>query len=191
MNRFLKAIFVLSWFLISQVTSANVVLQTNSSGQLTGATGLVVAGLNYDVEFKSGSCNSVFSNCDQNTFAFHDGDVALAAARVLLDSIFNVGQYDDDNSLTAGCTSNSWVCEIYVPYIVDTDSVYIGVTQNWRTEPGTSDNAYTSYISRDFADSAIIFAVWTPQEVPEPGSLALIVVGLAGLRASRRKQKSA
>ena len=46
---------------------AAVTLITNGGGQLTGATGVIVYGVSYDVAFIDGHCSDVFDGCDSSS----------------------------------------------------------------------------------------------------------------------------
>ncbi len=68
------------------------VTQVNGSGEVTGATGVLVSGNLYDVEFFIGTCLDVFTNCVEGNhdFAFSTASDAAAAAQAIFDQVFPV-----------------------------------------------------------------------------------------------------
>jgi hypothetical protein len=69
MNRFFTAALALGITLGAPAHAATQIV--NSSGQLAGATGVLVNGTSYDVEFVDGACTNLFGGCDSSSdFAF-------------------------------------------------------------------------------------------------------------------------
>ena len=59
----------------------------NGSGQLTGATGVVVGAVTYNVSFVDGSCISLFGGCVNASFDFHTLADAIAASQALFTQV--------------------------------------------------------------------------------------------------------
>ncbi|MBL3591493.1 MAG: hypothetical protein JMN24_17165 [gamma proteobacterium endosymbiont of Lamellibrachia anaximandri] len=66
------------------------VTQVDGSGVITGATGVLVSGSLYDVEFVTGTCLTVFINCTESNhdFTFSTASDAAAASQALFDQVF-------------------------------------------------------------------------------------------------------
>ncbi|MFN3302759.1 MAG: hypothetical protein ACK44A_03465 [Roseateles sp.] len=80
-------------------------LLTDGSGRLLGASGVVVAGTAYDVQFRDGSCAALFNGCDTaDDFLFNTQAKAAAASTALRDQVFEAfSTYDLAPELTRGC----------------------------------------------------------------------------------------
>ena len=170
-------------------------LLVNGSGLLSGATGVNVGGTLYDVEFVEGTCAALFAGCDSiSDFTFSTETDALAASQALLDQVLldtAQGNFDSDNTLTFGCP-NPTFCFAITPFGFDGPLVRIGIANN---EPFSGfDNAFSTTIPPD-ADSSEasgdVYARWALAEtpIPEPATLALLGLGLAGMAARRWRQR--
>ncbi len=91
----------------------------DSTGQLTGATSVIVNDVSYNVEFLDGTCVDLFDGCDDlSDFTFTTVTEATAAAQALLDSVFQDGPhglFDTNPSLTNGC-SDAAECDALIPF---------------------------------------------------------------------------
>jgi len=167
-------------------------LLVDGGGQLTGATGVGVDGMLYDVFFPAGTCFDAFDGCDEvSDFDFQNEADATAAAQALLDQVFLdtiEGMFDSNPTDTRGC-SNIHSCLISIPYQLsplDPDhDVIIAAAENASMEIFDSTvSAYTvSHFDNDLPlETTLIYARFTPQvTVPEPGTIWLCGVGLAVL----------
>jgi hypothetical protein len=167
-----------------------------TGGVLTGAKGVEVSGVLYDVEFKDGTCVALFSGCNQvSDFVFQSQVAAAAAAQALLNSVFldsAFGQFDSQPALTNGC-SNASQCLANIPFETDGLSVLGSAAGNMVLEG--SDSLWNSNTDIDFGTAAInyfTYAIFSRAAIaiPEPGSLALIGLGFAALIAVRKRKQN-
>jgi hypothetical protein len=179
---------------------AAVVLQVNAGGILTGATGVQVGSATYDVTFVEGTCVSVFGGCDSTSdFTFTTQTDALAAGNALQSSVLvdgPSGNFDSNPELTFGCSLIS-ECDVITPYGLDplvSNSVREVTVENFA---GTTTDSVTAggLAPGDYDTSNVrsaVWAVWTPAAtaVPEPGSLALVALGLAAAGFGARRGRS-
>jgi hypothetical protein len=181
--------------LLAPAAHASVVLQV-SGGKLTGATGVVVDGNTYSVEFRDGLCKILFSNCSVFTFTTSIG--AEAASHALLDQVFVnglLGNFDDRPELTTGCTSVN-LCLALTPFEQDESGFIVAgfaVNRNQAYEAieGFEDDtmigkqrAYDTTL-----DGVYVYAVWAKDAtVPEPGTLPLLGLAGAGLARTQRRR---
>jgi len=167
---------------------AAVVLVTDSNGILTGANGVSVNSILYDVTFGDG----IYAN----SITAFDTQASARQASAALDSVFQ-GIYDTSPQLTNGC-SDLLVCTIYIPFRVTPDLVF-----SWRWH---NDNQFFDIAPELSADGVVgssldmsrrTISFWrlsTPiTAVPEPESYAMFLAGLGllGFVSRRRKQKAA
>ncbi len=162
------------------------------NGELIGATGVHVDGRLYDVTFVDGSCIELYGGCDApSDFVFRDQASATLAARALLDQVLldgPAGAFDGMPRLTRGCEYGPLfnLCVMATPFDVNTERVFTLKAYNWSAGwDGLEMNAYEPY--NDFADVYTTWANWSA--VPEPGTFALLMCGLAGLRLASRRRK--
>ena len=172
-----------------------------AGGILVGATGVDVNGTLYDVAFVDGTCEALFSGCDELTdFDFRQQE-ALVASQALLDQVFLDGEFllDTNPALTAGCSSGVEFCSpVITPFDLtqlNPNGFRYAYAQNHMDE--SRDLVDIGQILRTLdtdSDECIscTFALWTiaaPTKVPEPEGWVLLAFGLAGLGWARRHEQ--
>ena len=181
---------------LSMCAHASVMWQVDSLGQLTGATGVEVSGTLYDVQFVEGSCINIFNGCDApSDFLFNTITSAMNASQALMDQVLldnSYGSFDTHPDLTSGCSSSGY-CYVLTPFSVD----FHGVNAN-RAENGIyanfQDGVGFDGISPVYDvgnDPASTYAQWSLHSDPEPGTFALLSLGLvAGFGVHRRHSRA-
>lgn len=168
-------------------------LNVNGSGKLTGATGVMVNGNSYDVEFLDGSCEEVFDGCDElSDFTFHSQSSAIDASQALLDQVF-LGAFDTDPSKTIGISGT--VGKSYTAFAFNSK----GAVQAWAPEnhvDESDDFVNTLFgglsINTDISLSGYadrVWAKWNVSTVPVPAAAWLFGSALIGLLGIARRRK--
>lgn len=152
-------------------------------GLLTHVSGIMINGKSFNVNFQEGSCDVVFDYCQERFFHFKDASSAAAAASALATQVFG-GK--DPQGTAFGCEVLN-DCWFMTPYATDDKWVYVAAFHN---ATGMSETLDTRAHEKDATYINVTFASWWTEtrEVPEPGSIALFSIALAGLGALRRKQ---
>ena len=192
MKNMIRLPVVVAWLLFCIIAHAAPVLQVNADGVLTGAKGIDVADTLYDVEFKDGTCISLFSGCDDaSDLTFQDDATAFFAAQVLLNSVL-MNQFDTNPALTFGCVGalvTDLLCEVLTPFAVREGGVAIHVGFNYAS--GT--NFINSFLFPFDFDTGVVpiavYALWSlaapTGAIPEPSIVACLGLGLLALVACR------
>lgn len=182
---------------LSLVATAAVNWQVDGAGILTGANGVIVGGINYDVSFVDGNCGGLFNGCDApEDFIFSTKARAAEASQSLLDQVFigdGPGGYDAHPELTRGC-GNLDQCIVWTPFWRSLVDGYVLLGEARNCAAGYCDDSSTSYSYAAPGDTNtgpfghVTYAVWTASPVPEPANLAFLVAGLfcIGVVHSRR-----
>ncbi len=182
---------------VPSTTLALPTLVIDGGGKLAGATEIEIGGSLYDVEFVDGTCAAVFGACDPASFMFPNLVDALAASAALGSQVFGAGDvFDEQTEKTSGCT-NTIACFIATPYGVTTPAVSLAYFSNSVAGDDTGDTGFLT--STDFAAANnYVWARWAAsdpvvRDVPEPGPLGLVALGLvaAGAHRHRRAHRAA
>ena len=190
---------------------ATVILNVDGSGQLTGAENVDVGCVLYDVTFVEGTCVSIFDGCDPADFDFNTFDDANDAVQALFAQVFTdddpaLGLFDTFTALTKGCELD-FACSTQIPFgFRDDGELKILAAQNHDNEPETIA-LITLFLANDTNSFLRPGTNWArfckvgeicppivegppPRIVPEPPTLALFVMGLAGLGFMMRRRRS-
>ena len=170
--------------MMGMVGSANALLIIDGSGNLLGATDILIDGILYDVTFLDGTCAFVYGTCDGSTiFDFNDLSSAQAATAALRDQIFTptFALFDDQPEFTSGC-GFLFFCRTNI--VFDATSTIASVTSFGNSNQEGLDVAldgfvFLSLLTDTSSDNIENFAKFT--QIPEPSILALFATGLAGL----------
>ena len=112
--------FVLAAVLVLVAGGAQAATLNVIDGQLHGASGVLVDGSLYDVQFLDGTCIDLYNGCtDVSDFTFPTSASAILASQALLDQVFLDGvdgQFDSAPSLTNGCFIDPAACNVATPF---------------------------------------------------------------------------
>lgn len=189
----------LCFLLLLVASTASAATLNVVSGILLGASGVIVDGRSYDVEFLDGTCVELYNGCDSGSdFAFETVAAAHLASRALLDQVLvdgPLGLFDTDPELTFGCPDGEDACQVRTPgALLFAGAAYADAATavNHQLGAGTEDYAYELLFSvvHDTSppNNSEVIAVWTPVSAPVPGPRILVAPALLamGVRILRK-----
>jgi hypothetical protein len=193
---------VLSAASISLPAFAAPVLQIGN-GILYGASGVLVNGTSYDVQFHDGTCAELFSGCSaQSDFQFNKFSDSSEASAALLTQVVHANDSLIANAVTPlanGCTESP--CSIFTPYMDPSAGGLNSTTAYYLQGDSSKDSVLCTGFGYLFCpgvptDTSIYakttYAVWTLtqiESVPEPSTYAMLWAGL-GLTIFVAKRKT-
>lgn len=197
-------------FCLSLGANATAMLVIDGSGQLRGATGVVVGDTLFDVEFVEGVCIGLFGACGESTsFTFTDpadptnGALANAANDALLAQVFldvpGGGQFDSQPELTFGCPpATPSRCNVLTPFNVMGSLLSVSRLSNTSAIIDEGSNLFALFPNRTTVDGEqgavgeSVYARWTAtgpvSPVPVPAALPLFLTALGGFGVMRRRR---
>lgn len=161
-------------------------LLVDGSGHLTGATGVLVDGVSYDVQFLDGTCVGLFGGCTTAQFAFQGIAAATDASGALASQVLDT--YSNTPGLVQGCIG-ALACAALIPFDGDGTNVSFTYDQLRAGVINMGDDSQSA--SFDSTDSASqVYSVFSRSSgaVPEPSTWFTMIVGLAVIGLAMRKR---
>lgn len=157
-------------------------------GVLTGARGVNVGGVHYDVSFVEGDCVAVHGGtCGGSSAVFWgQSELARMAAQALLDQVF-VGDFDTTPSLTAGCSAD--VCSAATLWAQEGEPLgsptpFLNAVIDAENFGGAvEDSVRSAWLGPDENTAQQAGRVWAVWRIAEPAAVWSVVLGLVGLAA--------
>lgn len=173
-----------------------------SGGQITGINGVDVDGTLYNVTFEDSSFSAIWPSTtpafwNNATAAF---DAASALATLLAGDPDSLGVATDPTVVSGivGVDSGTGLAFLEIPYFMPclegcttvstTTAVFDSSIPGWSTLPAATNSYFLTDDLSTF-DNAV-YANFTVAEAPEPATLGLLAIGLAGLRVRKLRTQA-
>jgi hypothetical protein len=183
---------------VSVGSASGAVIRTfDVNGRLTNASGVIVGGQSYDVEFYALPCEVALGTCGPafDVFFTTEQEAVAASAALLLDVLIDVPGHalDTNPMLLPGCTVGTY-CDVYTAFDNGGgNDAYLrtAVAMNFAAEGDPSAFALTFLTPGHWISVGPVSATrWSPTpqaSVPEPSTLTLLALGAAAARLRRRR----
>ena len=176
-----KCLFTIVSLVVGTTISTNsIAMEWDWDGStLWGAKGVMVNGSLYDVEFVDGSCETLFTICDEEySFTFNNSHDAIEAARALQEQVFvnrSAGapsNFDSKPSFANGC-SDMIVCHVWTPWQTYNDygSMRVRIIRFSNNDIESIDQVQSGTLpiySSTYDDRSAVYVVWRPSDQHPP-----------------------
>lgn len=174
-------------------------LVRNGDGDVTGATGLLIDGALYDVDFVNQRCRDLFAGCrGEGPFPFTTEAAAIEAGQAIRDQVFRneTGALQMTIDEFAPCIGG---CYVLVPYALVPSgtqflSVIVGLFDNPHRTIGPVAIGYglpITYAPVGRYPYAVFSAPYPVPQIPVPASGLMLATAAGALGAARRFRPAA
>ena len=176
---------LVGFLLISTSALSTPILDYKGGSSVVGILDFEVNGILYDVSWQQGSYNGIFDTNGVTPTFLNDSSGAQSAANGLI-TLFEANNLFPSD-ISGLCSNNSSDCDFVIPWSVSATNID-AFNIDWA-QPSGPWNLQPQNWTRDFDHNLVAMTLFTQSAaVPEPASLALLILGLAGIGFSRKKR---